>query len=244
MAVYGYAGGGEGMKQELVQAMENMVADMMSDMHTARPGRILEYDPESGVASVEPSTSYLTDDGRKIPFPVISGTPVVMPRGGGCEIVYPVTAGDPCLIIVSECDISQTMEKGGEDIPMKFDLTNAIVIPGLRPGEGSAAARAQDEKAILIRNMDTEILVREDAVEITAQDVNISITGGMVEVTAENATVHCDRTEIAGDLAVTGGMEVSGSVTCSGDVSCSGKLIGTLRGEVEGGGGDEGHPAE
>ena len=49
--MYSQAFGGEGgMMQELVQNLQNMARDMVNSIHTALPGTIVSFDPETGLA--------------------------------------------------------------------------------------------------------------------------------------------------------------------------------------------------
>lgn len=221
------------MTQEVVQRMENMVEEMLSDLHTAMPGKILEYDPVEGLAMVEPSTSFLTGDGRKIPYPAISGVPVVMPRGAGCEIAFPVKPGDPCMILVSECDISPAMGKGEEDISMRFDMTNAMAFPGIFAlPESGAAARAQEEEAVVLKNGETEIMLKDGAVEAAVGDgIKFLAEGGKITVKSENVRIQSDEISIEGNVSINGG------ISATGTISTPAHFKGNLMGAVIGGGG-------
>ena len=112
MAVHGNTGGGEEcMKQELLQQVENLVESALGDIHTAMLATILEYDPDECTVSVQPFASFLTDDGRKIPYPIIGSVPVAVMKSHGYEIAFPVQPGDVCLLIISEADTSPALER-------------------------------------------------------------------------------------------------------------------------------------
>lgn len=178
MAVHGNTGGGEEcMKQELLQQVENLVESALGDIHTAMLATILEYDPDECTVSVQPFASFLTDDGRKIPYPIIGSVPVAVMKSHGYEIAFPVQPGDVCLLIISEADTSPALGKGEEDIPMRFDLSNAIAIPGVGAYQTDAGRRAVSENAIVIRADDTEIAVKAGTVEIMSE--KISLTGNL-----------------------------------------------------------------
>lgn len=167
------------MMQEFVQQIINTVNQEINGIHTAFPGKILSYDPASGLASVLPVMQYHKPDGTVIPYPQISGVPVVFPQSCGQEvtIAYPVKAGDGCLLILAEQSLDYWMYGQDTGTDLRFDLTNAICIPGLFVQPNSVLKEACDTNAVILDAKGTRIAVRKDAVVIDSKMV--IVTGDM-----------------------------------------------------------------
>lgn len=137
------------MNQEFVQAVEDTIHNVMQEMHTAMPGKIISYN--SGTASVQPSVKYKTPDGKKLDYPVISNVPVVISCGCGCAVAFPIKPGDECLIIIAEQAIDGWLSGADDDTDLRYDLTNAICIPGLCKESVEAQEEANRKGTIVIR---------------------------------------------------------------------------------------------
>lgn len=118
---------------ECAQILIEMVQKEIANIHTASPGKIISYDPGTGLASVQPSLKFKVPDGRELDMPVIIGVPVIFPSGSGgnASVSFPIQAGDGCLIVFAERSIDDWVKGGDSDDPRKHDLTDAIAIPGL-----------------------------------------------------------------------------------------------------------------
>lgn len=120
-------------RNEQAQVLIDMTKKEIANIHTAAPGTILSYDSGSGLARVQSSLKFKVPDGRTLDMPVIVGVPVIFPSGygGNASVSFPVKAGDGCLLIFAERSIDEWL-KGGESGDLrKYDLTDAIAIPGL-----------------------------------------------------------------------------------------------------------------
>lgn len=137
------------MKQEFVQAVEDTIHNVMQEMHTAMPGKIISYD--AGTVSVQPALKYKTPDGKKMDYPVLSNVPVVISCGGGSAAAFPIKPGDDCLIIIAEQAIDGWIADADDDTELKYDLTNAICIPGLCKTSVEAQEEANTRGTIVIR---------------------------------------------------------------------------------------------
>jgi len=197
------------MMQEFVQQMENMVREATYDIHTALPGTIAEFDPATGMAVVKPEGSAAMKNGSHLKYPSIVKVPVVFPQAGGQEVViaYPVKEGDGCLVIICENDLKQWMSHGKEtESDMKFDLTNAVCIPGLFSEGNEAMQKAVNENAIILKNKDMEMMVKADEVKIEYEQNQIKMDGSDIRLTCggKKLIVKDSRIEIEGDLLVKG----------------------------------------
>jgi hypothetical protein len=112
-------------------------------VRTAFPAKVTAFNPDNGpTASVQPAVQgAFWDVDLEEPvffeFPEITNCPVHYPAGGGFQITYPLEPGDDCLVLVAERSIDEWMGTGNASntprMLRRFDLSDAIVIPGLAP---------------------------------------------------------------------------------------------------------------
>ena len=117
----------------LKSAFDSYIA---GSIHTALPGQVETYDYQLQKASVKPLLKKHYLDGEELSLPVIVNVPVIFPRSGGASLTFPVNKGDYVLIIFIERALENWLSLGGEVAPgdrRKFDLSDAIAIPGLYP---------------------------------------------------------------------------------------------------------------
>lgn len=203
------------MMQEFVQQIEDTIREATYDMHTALPGTISEFDPSTGMATVKPEGSTAMKNGKRLKYPSIVKVPVVFPQAGGQDavIAYPVKPGDGCLVIICENDLKPWMSHGKEtESDMKFDLTNAVCIPGLYSEGNEAMRKAIDEKAIVIKNKDMEMMLKEDELQIEYKQNRIQMDKDSVRLKCgeRSLAVKQERVEIDGDLFVKGSIVEGG----------------------------------
>ncbi len=134
-------------KNGLIGALRKAIRNEISGIHTAAPGKVISYDPATGLASVQPSLKLKVPDSRLVDFPVIVGVPVVWPTaaGGAASVTLPLKPGDGVLIVWAERSLDDWLLGGESDDPRKFDLTDAIAIPGCNPQGPVAGAAHPDD---------------------------------------------------------------------------------------------------
>ncbi len=200
------------MMQEFVQQMEETIREATYDMHTALPGTISGFDPATGMATIKPEGSVAMKNGKRLKYPSIVKVPVVFPQAGGqnAVIAYPVKPGDGCLIIVCENDLKPWMSHGKEtESDMKFDLTNAVCIPGLFSEGSEAMQKAAAEDAIILKNKDMEMMLKVDEMQIEYKQNRIRMDDDKVDLEcgSKSLKITRSRVEIEGDLFVSGSIE-------------------------------------
>ncbi len=183
------------MLQEFVQQTEETARSVLDEIHTALPGTITKFDAGSGTATVKPVGEYQTSDGKWLEYPAISGVPLVFPicQSIGAGIAFPVEKGDSCLIIISEVELDEWRSGAKSEGTLRFDLTNAIAIPGLLDGGSELLKDAVSKKAVVVANGDNRIITSKTMIRLD--------TGGA------RLDVKEDGVEIQGNL------KVSGSIT-------------------------------
>lgn len=141
-------------KTDFPDVLRGFIDARLADIHTCLPGRIEKYDHTKQKASVKPLIKKQYRDGEVQSLPVIVNVPVVWPRSGGASLTFPVQAGDGVLLLFTERAMERWLSSGGEAVPgdpRKFDLSDAIAIPGLVPfTEGSLSENNED--VLLVHN--------------------------------------------------------------------------------------------
>ena len=232
------------------------VNNRLKDLHTAMPGTIISFDPETQLAEVQPGIrrvfKTLEDDNRitmtPTDLPLLINVPVIYPRGGGFSITFPVAQGDECLIMFCERAIDTWYRDGGVATPnaKRFhDLSDAVVIVGLSSSQNKivnyASAdmeiRSDDESNVIALHEGGDITISSDG-ELnifTAGDTNID--GDNINVTgATSVTVDATIVDIVSATSVTITspiINLAGNVNITGTVTNNGKNIGDTHGHTQ-----------
>lgn len=152
------------MIQEFVQEVTNTVRENLKGVHTAFPGKIVSFDPGTGLATVLPTMKYKKPDGKYIAYPQITGVPVVFPQSMGQQatVAYPIKPEDGCLVIVAEQSIDFWMYGQETETDLAFDPSNSICIVGMFVPANSVMQDACDQNAIIADVSGTRITVKSD----------------------------------------------------------------------------------
>lgn len=116
--------------------LRQAINSQIENIHTAIPASIVNYDFEEQKATVQPLIRNRFRDGRVEDMPEIVAVPVIFPRTANFSLHYPLNRGDYVLLLFMEKSIDQWLETGGQSTPLdsrKFDLSDAVAIPGLYP---------------------------------------------------------------------------------------------------------------
>lgn len=153
----------------------------LAHVHTAQPGEIVDYDPETQLASVKPLIMFPLSNGKSLSTPVIHRVPVQFSRSRAASISFKITKGDPCTLIFCERSLDAWMEKGEEappSQPRRHDLTDAIAIPGLfAPG----VKPVNPENLDLVIETDAASITL-DGDDLTCKAPNATLTDGVAAV--------------------------------------------------------------
>ena len=141
------------MKQEFTQEMKNLILDIVRDVHTAVPGKIVTFDPDKCEATIQPTAKYRKPDGGLIDYPKIFEVPVYFPQSTAqkVSIVHHIKPGDECLILMLEQALDQWRTGAESATELHFDMQNAVAIPGLFARPNPLVRRAHDNESIIIQ---------------------------------------------------------------------------------------------
>ena len=170
------------MLGEFVGEVQNLVQDMLGQIHTAIPGTIVSFDAASCTATVLPVMKLKKTNGELLDYPKISGVPVLLPQTAGqkATIAMPVRAGDGCLIICAEQALDTWMYDRNTGTDLKFDLSNAIAIVGLFAAANAYMAEACSLNAVILAKDNSKVVIKDNGIEITGDVLlkgNLKIEG-------------------------------------------------------------------
>lgn len=170
---------------EYISNFRDMVRGEISQIHTALPGRILSYDTSSNRAQVQPAGKYQVADGRALDYPVVANVPVQFPcgMGGNAGVTFPIRAGDGCLLIFAETNLDDFLSGGESDDGRRFDLTDAVAIPGVYSGVVASANRYSDD--VCLSRFGNYMKIGADGLSGEVNGTGFSFSGGKFEFSGD-----------------------------------------------------------
>ncbi len=135
---------GQSRTPSLPELLRAAVQDELSEFFVALPGKVEKFDVSTGVpkADVKPllKRAYINQDGTEgiDDLAIVTNVPVIMPRGGGFFMSFPLQPGDIVLLVFMDRSIDEFMFSGGSSPidPVDFrehDISDAVAIPGFYP---------------------------------------------------------------------------------------------------------------
>jgi hypothetical protein len=177
----------------------------LNGIHTCLPGTVISYDFSIQRATVRPSIKRQYKDGRVDAMPDIVSVPLMWPRAGGASLTFPVRPGDGVLLVFSERALEDWLTKGGQQPPgdpRKFDLTDAIAIPGLNPFTIPSLAENNDDVHLVYGGASVTIKPDGQTIITSGAATYDLRANGDVHVSAQNVYYDCQLMRISGDLQV------------------------------------------
>lgn len=179
---------------------------LLSQVWTSLPGYIVSYDATSNTATVQLGVQGQIAGPDQTPksvnYPVLSGVPVIFPRGGGATLTFPIAAGDECWVSFACRAIGGWKQSGGIQPPndsRRHDLSDAVCHIG--PMSQANRIASISTSTVQLRSDDGVAFVELDPV---AHKVNIVAPGG---------------------FNVAGPVNINGNTAFTGQVAANGKRI-------------------
>ena len=184
------------MLQELTEEIENTARAITEQIHTTLPGRIIEFDERTCTVKASIYGKFITSTGEELDYPIVTEAPLVFPISatGNTGIAFPVMPGDDCLILISEVELDEWRTGKEADGNMKFDLTSAIVLPGLMKSN-NLIKEATKKKAVIINNKDNKIIIDKNGMEVISNKIKL---------VSNDVTVAGKSLKVEGDIIYTG----------------------------------------
>lgn len=176
----------ESLESVLREAMDARVADV----HTALPGKIVNYDAEKQVADVQPMVRDVFYDVQGTlktrSFPVLPSVPVAFLRGGGFFVSLPLAVGDTGMLIFSELPIDRWRSSGQESHPVnarRHGVGNAVFYPGVSPRAKALAEDGVAQNLVLGKEGGAQVHVSASTVNLGEKEA-----ADFVSLAQKNAT--------------------------------------------------------
>jgi len=186
---------------QLAQVLTATFGSLMENVHTCLPGQIDTYDFKTQKATVKPLIKKVYNDGDVLELPILTNVPIVFPRTKTSGITFPINRGDGVLLLFSERALERWYSTGKDSEPgdpRRFDLSDAIAVPGLFSFNQSNLASNNDD--LQIHNDGQTITIKKSGdVEIGGSGLKALVTESFL--TAFDAHTH--TVPIVGPVGVT-----------------------------------------
>ena len=126
----------------LAELMNQVRAEIFYSFNCHQIGRIVSFDTATQSASVQLAVLRMIPDPSKNPpvyitktYPVLVQVPVFIATGGTGHLTFPITAGDPCLVLFNDRDIDNWWSTGNTAAPnttRAHDLSDGLALVGFR----------------------------------------------------------------------------------------------------------------
>lgn len=172
-----------------------------SELRVAAPGIIRAYNVGTNTATVQlairEKINQMDGTTQDTDLPLLLDCPVMMPRGGGFALTFPVAAGDECLVVFADACIDSWWQSGGVQNQLekrRHDLSDGIVIPGLwsQPnrltiGEGIRLTATAGGASVALT---------ASGVTLTIGGVSLALTASGLALTGGNMTINGQQVEV------------------------------------------------
>lgn len=183
---------------DIIQALQIATETHLSEVNTTMPGKVISYNAEKNRAIVRPSLPKMLANGEELPAPDVVEVPVSWPKGmgGTAGLTLPLKPGDGVTLHFAQRSLEGWL--AGRDVapddPRRFDLSDAVAVPGLAA---------------------TGVSANKDDVELHFGPVKLRLRpdgGAILETAAGSLTITADgvasfigpRVTVSGDVIVQG----------------------------------------
>lgn len=172
-----------------------------SELRVAAPGIIQSYNAGTNTATVQlairEKVNQMDGTTQDTDLPLLLDCPVMMPRGGGYALTFPVAAGDECLVIFADSCIDAWWQSGGVQNQLekrRHDLSDGIVIPGLWSQPRNIAVG--DGIALTATGGGASVALTTSGVTLTIGGVSLALTSSGLALTGGNMTINGQQVEV------------------------------------------------
>ncbi len=106
----------------------------LHNLHTSIPCVVETFNNNGTVNATPAIKRVLTEGDEEITLPTLSDIPIIYPSVGKYRITFPIEKGDEGMLVFSEREINQFIEKGEVTRPLmyrKHNISDAVFIPAL-----------------------------------------------------------------------------------------------------------------
>ena len=194
------------MIPKLMTTLERKMHDVVNGIHTSIPAEILEIDEEKMLLTLQPLASYYVGN-VEMDYPVVPGVPLCITANVEREFAAcaPIKVGDIVLMLCTEQSISAWLT-GTSDAQLneKFELQNTIAIGWPQKTPIEAQRKANEEDAFVVVNKETEIVVKDESIEVKTKQLKVEAEETIEVIAAEHIDVTTEEMTIHGNVFIDG----------------------------------------
>lgn len=164
--------------EDLDTVLQSVIDSVLANVHTVQVGQVVSFDAAKQTCTVQPCAMRVYTGQDPIALPPIEDVPVVYPGSGDWWITFELVAGQYVLLVFAERSIAKWLNSGGVSDPQlssKFDLSDAIAIPGINPYPG-ALTPGVAAGALMLRNRAGNTSIKLETGKATV-DGDLEVTG-------------------------------------------------------------------
>lgn len=188
------------IKENITDALNMFFDFRIESFHTLIPGKIVSFDEDKRLASVQPLIQLRTSKEVDIEYPTIKNVPLIFPSGKVFNLRWDIEKDDGCLILFAESGIGNFINSSDagqvacED-SSRFSLTDAICIPGLYSSQRASNLQKDveiyvDKKGVIqVKNKKATFELSDDgtikganekgAIELGGSDGKFDVNGNL-----------------------------------------------------------------
>ena len=152
---------------DLIFLLEIFKKNLLSSINCHKLGTIVSFNRESQTASVAINHKH-GHAGELFDYPKLHKVPVFIPAGAKAALTMPVEAGDTCLLLFSDCDISTWFGTSDDNVVPPSQRTHnyndALAIVGFRSNKSKLTDYGAEDAEL--RNDGAVVAVGKDKVSI------------------------------------------------------------------------------
>lgn len=230
--------------------LDHLLRQFGLDLAVRLPGRVVSYDRNTNMVTVQPEPGMTTTLNQKVPRATLTMTALTM-FGGGFIFNFPLQAGDTGHIVAFDRDISlfrQSLSAANANTNRAHAWEDSVFVPDKFR---DFTIDGEDDGCVVLQSLDgeTKISVGHGKIHLKATEVTIDS-----EAVTVNAAALCEinapLTAVKGELNVTGGITGGGGATMTGGITNTGgdivsdgiSLETHVHGGIQSGGSDTGEP--
>lgn len=114
--------------------IKTMIELNLHNLHTSIPCVVESFNGDGTVNATPAIKRVLNENDEEITLPTLSEIPIIYPSVGKYRITFPIEKGDEGMLVFSEREINQFVEKGEITRPLmyrKHSISDAVFIPAL-----------------------------------------------------------------------------------------------------------------
>lgn len=207
------------------------ITNYMKNVHTCLPGKIVEFNAEKQIATVQLLVKRIFKGNTAVDLPPVINVVVWQPKAGNFCITFPIAVDDECLVLFSERSIDGWYKSGQSKAPDNYrmhSLSDAICLVGM--SSEPKVVTDYDTENLQIRNYEKDQTITMFAnkdINVTTGTVVIEMLneGKEVKITAPTkVTVDTPLAEFTGDVSVLGNATIAGTTTMQSNASVDGNI--------------------